>query len=234
MNAAETALCYLQQDVVLHIDMIESIRRGDAHILDASYRGVLLYNTAGEVYQLSAVDAESAREMTAAVGRPGMTVTHQDFAVPIVQTLFSLEETFFCLQAAYLSKERLPIPAGSPEFRPLDASHLAFVAEHYTHITDESYIRERLESGSVLGAFRGDTIVAFMGMHSEGSMGMLEVLPEYRRQGIALALESAYANRLLAQGQTPFAQIVTDNTASLELHRKMGFAISSQELCWVM
>ena len=68
----------------------------------------------------------------------------------------------------------------------------------------------------------------------EGSVGMLEVLPEYRRQGAATALMAAMVNFCLERGCVPFSQIFAGNEASLGLHRKMGFSIAQRPMYWVM
>jgi tRNA (guanine37-N1)-methyltransferase len=229
----KNALDYLNKDIILHIDMIESIGRGYAQIIDASGKGVLLFCKPGDVYMISTEDSDTAGRMLRSVDSANQFVAHQGFYIPQILARFSMKETFFCRQAVYLQQEPIPAQNSRIEFKPLNASHIAFVMEHYTHVSDADYIRERLDAGVVLGAYIGDSIAGFMGMHSEGSMGMLEVLPEFRRQGIAYALEAFYANRLLAQGLTPFAQVVTGNMASLELHKKLGFALSEQQLCWV-
>lgn len=228
------ALDYLNKDIVLHIDMLDSIQRGNARILEASDRGVLLYNIAGDDYMMSTEDPGTADRMIARIDTTNMLIAHQAFYIPAVQNKFSLNELFYCYQAAYMSKEPIPFKDNSLQFKVLDISYLDFVMKHYTHVNDESYIRSRIESGVVIGVFRGDAIAAFMGMHVEGAMGMLEVLLEYRRQGIAYNLEAYYTNHLLSQGYIPYAQIVNDNTASFELHKKLGFTITPQQICWVM
>ena len=62
---------------------------------------------------------------------------------------------------------------------------------------------------------------------------MLEVLPEYRRRGLARALMAAGINAALARGETPFGQIVTTNEPSLALSRSMGLQISQGVVVWM-
>ncbi|MBE6831787.1 MAG: tRNA (guanosine(37)-N1)-methyltransferase TrmD, partial [Ruminococcaceae bacterium] len=52
-------------------------------------------------------------------------------------------------------------------------------------------------------------------------------------QGIAVVLETFLANRFLAEGRVPFAQIIAGNTASLKLQQKLGFTVSEQAICWL-
>lgn len=230
----EPAVRYLSKEPLLHMDMLESIRQGHAELWQVSSQGVLLQDKSSGAVMMSAENEATARRMMDAAAQADMVVAHQDFYIPELVQESPLERKAICHQAAYLQKERLPGVHASVEIRPLDEHHLAFIMEHYTHADDEEYIRERLRSGVLFGAFTKGKCAGFIGMHEEGAIGILEVLPEYRRQGIALALETYQVNRLLARGDVPYAQIVVGNTASLELHRKLQFSISRATLCWLM
>lgn len=231
MNA-DLAVKFLSKDVILHIDMLESIRSDGAEILYSSEHGVLLYNTASRAYMMSAEDNISAEQMLHAVKNAELFVAHQNFYVDRLQNKFSFSEKMECFQAAYLKKTPLPEIRSDVAIRPLNENHLPFIMEHYSHADDEDYQRERLCSGKMFGAFLKDHLIGFIGIHAEGSMGMLEVLPEYRRRGLALSLETFLSNRLLAQKKVPFSQIVADNEMSLRLHRKLGFSLSASSLFW--
>ena len=110
----------------------------------------------------------------------------------------------------------------------------AVVFANYHSCSDPKYLRERLDAGVMRGAFAQGQLLGFIGMHSEGSVGMLEVLPPYRRRGVALALMAAMANHCLERGWVPFSQIFDGNTASLELHRRLGWTLCPEKLYWVM
>ena len=71
---------------------------------------------------------------------------------------------------------------------------------------DEGYLRDRLESGVMLGAFDGDILIGFIGVHGEGAMGLLQVHPDYRRRGVGKLLEAHQINHHLAWGVDPLWQ----------------------------
>ena len=52
-------------------------------------------------------------------------------------------------------------------------------------------------------------------------MGLLEILPEYRRLGLAYALEAHLINHLLSLGRVPFCQVALYNEASIRLQKKL-------------
>ena len=135
-----------------------------------------------------------------------------------------------CVNAIYLKREALP--ESSFDIRPLTMEYAQLASSTY-HMGDLEYITELIEKQILTGAFEGETLMGFMGVHDEGAMGILEVLPEYRRRGIARALESYMINRSLERGEVPYGQIFADNTASLELQKMLGMEISEKRICWM-
>ncbi|HOA15128.1 MAG TPA: GNAT family N-acetyltransferase [Bacillota bacterium] len=89
------------------------------------------------------------------------------------------------------------------------------------------YIKERLDNGPSIGTFRDGALVGWALTHDDFSMGMLTVLPEYRRQGIALDMTLALIEELRRLGKRPIAHIEKGNGMSMPLVRKLGF----QEVC---
>lgn len=234
MKQEEKAIAYLSKDPLLHVDMLECIRRGSAELLDISDTGVLLCNTACGAVMMSAEKEDTADRMLAALDAAPLFVAHQEFYLPKVRQKFDFQEKRVCRQAVYPGKKRLPNPPGSVTIRRLEERHLPFVVANYSHADDETYLRERILCGALFGAFADGRLTGFIGIHGEGSMGMLEVLPEYRRRGIASALGAFLINRTLEEGRVPFSQIIVDNGPSMSLHRKFGFAFSSGTVCWLI
>ena len=132
-----------------------------------------------------------------------------------------------------MKKEPLPVP-GPWEVRQLGREFLPVVVGHYHSYPNPKYLGERLDAGVMHGAFEGEELLGFIGMHSEGSVGLLEVLPAHRRRGVASALLAYMTNWCLERGWTPFSQIYEGNTASEGLHQKLRWELSRQQLFWVM
>ena len=66
------------------------------------------------------------------------------------------------------------------------------------------------------------------------NIDILEVLPEYRRLGLAFALEAHLINCLLEQRRIPFKQVSVDNEPSLALQRKLGMELSDATVHWLI
>ena len=64
-------------------------------------------------------------------------------------------------------------------------------------------------------------------------MGLLEVLPQFRRRGLAEALEAALIGRQLGKGALPYAQVRIGNTASEALQEKLGLTFDRRVLYWI-
>lgn len=213
--------------------MLEVISRGDARILDASDDGVLLFSEAGLAYMLSARDGNTAARMLGQLPAAEAVVAHQDFCFELIKSRFNLKTSMPCHQAAYFGHEYLQAESCPCEIRQLDLSHLDFVLSHYSNSSDREYIAERLQAGVVFGAFVENQPAGFIGEHAEGSLGMLEILPAYRRRGIGEALAIQATNRHLRQGFTPFSQIKAGNLASLALQKKLGYTVSDELVSWI-
>ena len=64
-------------------------------------------------------------------------------------------------------------------------------------------------------------------------MGMLTVLPAFRRQGVATALMRELIRRLLESGRIPYTHVHTDNGQSMRLHEKLGFVRAENTVTWL-
>ena len=72
-----------------------------------------------------------------------------------------------------------------------------------------------------------------MGRHREGSVGLLNVFPQYRRRGYGQRLETFILNRVVAAGERPYCQIFEGNEASLALQAKLGWLLAEKPICWL-
>lgn len=228
---------YLMRSRIAHIDMLEILPLTTANILLANENGVLiehdnLYFLASEPGCAGEFLPLIVRGLAPADSR--MAVLH---SIELRETLehdygFSTFMEFY--NAVYESTEPLAytLPEGAV-IRRLDQSHLDFVHAHYHTVDDPDYLRERIED-CMFGIFMHGSLAGFAGTHDERSMGLMEILPEYRRLGLAFALEAHLINHLLSIGRVPFGQISIHNEPSLHLQKKAGLTISPLVNYWMM
>lgn len=233
MVCAETALAFLNRNKLLYLDMMEPIRRGSAELLYTAADGVLLYDRLAEAHMLGADSRQALDRMLPLMEGCDILTGHQLWYKEELAARFSLKTEQICRQAAWMEDAPpAPLPFGG-ELRLLDRSWAAWVYEHYSHaFGGVAYIEGAIDRG-MLGAFVDGQPAGFAGFHIEGAIGMLEVLPAYRRLGIGEALLRGVVSLALSRGQYAYGQVFTDNAPSLALQRKAGMAVSEDILFWL-
>jgi tRNA (guanine37-N1)-methyltransferase len=226
---------YFIQDKLANFDVLEASLMPNVRKLSENERGVLyeydnLYFLACEPEHAAAFFPLITEGLTPDCGR--LVVLRGAKARDQLEQ-FGFRTQMECYNAVYLSKEPIAytLPEGA-EIHKLDESYVGFVHAHYHMVDDIGYIRDRIEA-DMFGVFLAGEIAGFVGTHEERSMGLLEILPEYRRLGLAYALEAHMINHLLSQGRVPFCQVAIVNEASIRLQQKLGLVISDQVVYWL-
>lgn len=229
----QNVIAWLERDRLFHMDLLESIRRGNCTEVYAEERAVLL-NTRSGISLLSAETKEDGERVLRMLGeRPHCIVAHgeaaRDAVGSVVQDFVHADG---CYQASYLRPEPPEVPDVC-RIVPYPIGEAQFVVDHYAMAHDLEHVRETIRNGELFAAYVGEKLVGFIGYHNDGSMGKLEVLPEYRRQRIGTALEQYLIGDSMRRGWTPYCQIYTWNDASLRLQRRLGLEISPKILYWM-
>lgn len=223
---------YLLKNPLLHMGMIEPIKRGTAEILYSANDGVCLRETVSGAYMMSVSSQKLGRELLETLPREGIFTFHQACLLDDFKRKVRCATLLENYQAVYVRGKRLHVSAGM-EIKKLDASYLQTVLDNYDYAVGAEYLRGRLEAGELFGGCVENDLAGFTGIHAEGSIGLLKVFDRYRRNGYGAALTSFIVNRQLARRITPFMQISVDNEASLALARSLGFCISSEKMYWL-
>ena len=154
--------------------------------------------------------------------------------VDLLMNEYHKKDYFACYQAVYMATQ--PIEFTIPDhvsIRLLTQDYLDDVYHIYHHMSDRDYIKDRIEKKALWGLFHDGQLAGFIGMHREGSMGILEIKKEYQRRGYGSLLESYLMNELLKQKKVPYCQVVVGNEASLALQRKLNMTLSTTYSYWV-
>lgn len=257
--AQERALSVLSPLGALTIDMQEAIRRTNAELLFADEGAVLLRHRCG-VFMLwckdkpsgeraldslkdgregvkadeanEANEADEAGELNGSAENLGMRlcVAHGEAAKEAILSKTKLKADEPCIQFCRFSKEKLPL-RGLGSIRQLDMGDLEAVNAHYG-MGDAEHNARAIREGLVYGIEIEGRLAGFIGMHFEGSVGMLEVFPEYRRMGLGTELESYMHNLHIDKGWIPYGQVYTDNAGSLQMQAKFGLTKSHEHILW--
>lgn len=231
MNEQEI-LAYLERDRALRIDMIEAIRRGIATILYAADDAVLMEKLKG-MYLLVSDTVEAGKRALACITEYRVFVAHNEASRDAIFACFpKITHAAACWQAYSPQTEPYPL-SDVCEIRPFPMDQVPFLMSVYDPDGDRARYEERVRNGDVLAAYRDGELAGFIGFHSEGSGGMLEVLPKFRRLGIGSALELALHNLALSRGWTPYGQILVTNEASRKLQESLGMIVSDGAIYWM-
>lgn len=233
MTIEEKALTYLEKKGLSHTDMTEVIKRGFAEIYYADEDGVAMRETKGGVQYLSAESTEAGMGLMGLFKQKVPVIVHQEAMAQIAVEELKLDGYNQCYEFVYLAQEKYPLESEAVEVRRLSMEWVDTVNRLYHLQDDEEYIRLLIEEGVMHGAFVDGELAGFIGMHTEGCMGLLEILPRFRRQGLGELLEGYMINWNLEQGFLPFCEVFTDNEASLRLQNKLGMTKTDGYIWWV-
>lgn len=75
---------------------------------------------------------------------------------------------------------------------------------------------------------------AWVLVHADWSIGMLNTLEAHRRKGHGRRLVRVIAREVMKKGFVPFANAADDNVPSLSLFESLGFTKDLSQLCWIV
>lgn len=237
-QAKEKAILSLEHHKREHIHMMELLRRGNGELLYHKDENVMLYDRGCGACFLTASTPEAGEKMTEALlsgscplpEAPRWFVVCQDFLADFIQEAFGFRIFHQCCQACYTRKE--PLLVRHKDIRRLDEGAKGYFLENYPY-GDEGYFMDRIASGFLYGAFVEGRPVGFIGLHDDGSMGMLYVEEAYRGKGFGASLEAYLINRLRELDWTPYCHIFSENEASKNLQEKLGLYLSGDTIWWL-
>lgn len=137
-----------------------------------------------------------------------------------------------CMQF-YLPQD-VPITEDEEGIVDLSSDHAEYIHSHYSYrdVTTVAYLRDRIEKAPAIGMMIEGVLAGFVMTHEEMTMGVMHVLPEYRRLGLGKKLNAALVRRMRALGLPCIVEIVHDNSASLALAKSTGY-IPIQKVHWM-
>lgn len=221
----------LSHDKRNNIHIIECLSRGLGEVLYDQGETVAVYQRDDRICMVSVGTPEQGKELLKHCFQEDVElfVISQDYMKTMLEER-GYHVMFSCRQ--FLYTEGTPLSAGHKDIRRLSMDHFVYVCEHYDK-DSAYYVRDRLLAGAMYGAFVDGCLAGFIGIHSEGSLGMLYVDESYRRQGLAASLVAYATNRMLEHGWTPYGHVITGNEASMRLQEKLGFYQAKNTFWWM-
>ena len=223
---------FLLADIPRYCGIMNCIRRGTARIVARSERGLFIREAFSGIYFLASPDAAETEKLLASYPlAPGDECeVFTAGAAEYIQKTYPRATFTECRQYVYLGKEppeyekRLDMRAATPDDLP-------FVRRHY-HLVDEDMLVLAVERRELFVARAGNVKVGFIGVHAEGCMGMLYVLPRFRRCGYGREMELFMTGEMMRAGLYPYGQVFISNKASLALQKTTDYEKAQCEMYW--
>ena len=230
----QAAIRFLEQEPLWHMDMLEALRRGRGEVICFEGQTVLIRrNERPDYYLLTSEGPEAADAAFEGLAAPWRVMARGPGVSERMEERFGLARVLTCTNVAYLKGERLSWDCPGLVIRPFRVEELPAFSAHYTRESVEE-AREHIRNGELFAAEYEGSLAGFMGLHTDGSMGLLQVFPEYRKLGIGRAIEIYSINFCLDRGWIPYGQVRVDNEGSFSLQAHLGMTMDrTKKLCWL-
>ncbi len=220
----QDALYFLNQDYYLNYPLIYALNHA-AELVDANQHGVAVLIPDPDFLMLA---GPNPLELVKNRPKLGLIQICGSLNTAAVAAHFGLNGILECHQFYYPHQSI----ESDLELEPLKQEDAPFVLQYYPRLNPEE-IMLAINEERLFGLRDKGHLFAFIGLHDDHSMGMLEVLPEYRRQGWGERLERALISKLLRLGELPYGQVVVGNDSSMRLQEKLGFVLCSDRVFWM-
>lgn len=224
MTNSEISDMLREIDAISFCDIIDTLTLEESRVLHASERGVAVRSPSSTIMAVSFSDDSSwmdscmTEDLIAAHGR--------------YLRSYLLDNGYDDAEPCYLYLYRgKPFNEDYSLISPLAEEHAEKAAENYHDALD--YIHERIEAKKIWQIVQDGSFAGFAGFHSEGAMGMLEILPEYRRRKLGEKMEKFLIDKSIEEGHPAYCNVYVSNTASQALQEKLGLVRSGMLTWWM-
>lgn len=230
----ERAVKYLSKNYLKNVGILECIKNDEIDYIYNDFDGVFIWDKTADIYMISTDSPETCIKAISNIDSPGLIVCHNLYEKDVIQPLYNLWGVNECWQGAWLKNEGFDFTP-TCEIRKLasDDETVDVVYNNYTLAFDRTHIKYIIDGIGMYGAYVDGKLAGFIGRHEERSMGLLEVLPEYRKMGIGKQLIMFLTNDILSHGETPYMHIITYNNLSRDINAKLGFTFSDSYVYWL-
>ncbi|XP_048751196.1 glycine N-acyltransferase-like protein 3 [Ostrea edulis] len=199
-----------------------ALHRMICHVLQESPSDILLFGGPKRMVEIISMSRDVDASNISGAGCCGSKKI-QDTTTSSVHLAYT--NNAYRVSRETLKKTEVPTPFTvstiSEEYMELILSHWEYkdvfsdAREYFTPIATS------LESVCILNE-KGDLVAWGFEQHY-GAIGMIHVLPEYRRKKLGSAVVSLLSEKLLQKHDFVYSAIVADNTASIVMHKNVGY-----------
>lgn len=219
-------------DTALYADMRESLRRGSVSIVYESESVLITLENDWKMYTVAAADLEEAKRKIEELNEEDtFFVVHDAELKDFLCDCLGYSAGEACVQSVY-TKPEPPKVERRLEIRHPDEADFAYVQANY-HMGDGYELYNDFKSDDFFAGYLDGRIIGFIGLHSEGSVGLLHIDKAHREKGFGYEMAAFMLAHQMEKGRIPYGQIYESNKASLELNASLGMELSEGRLYWV-
>lgn len=216
-----------------HPDIINCMQHGAYKIIYDETDGICVYDKANELYYADANNYQAAQTIINEAGHRKHDLVIRGESLKHVCTTERLMLSKPYRFAVYMESIPQILPETDYTIRRLTMEALPYICAHYSYksLANPQYIEARIKAG-MLGAFQDHQLIAFIGTHDCGSIGMLEVEREHQRNKVGTCLTIEMINLQLEKGLIPYGELFIDNQKSRSMALKLKLKLSKDLIYW--
>ncbi len=215
-----------------HFALTNYVLNKGGEILYAEKDGLLLFYNG--IYVLFGTSGQGAKNALSLVDSANCFVcSSSEEGDAVCEKFKNIKNKKACYQILYKEPFGVQIPENTTvkELPPTD-ENIDFVTATYTLGFAREDIKRLMQNFTFYATYTGGEISGYIGRHDEGSIGLLEIMPKFRRKGLGAFLVDYSVKMVNEQGDIAYCNIETTNEKSLKMHLKMNFIPSDKFVYW--
>ena len=227
MNRHDVADYLASLDEASFVDIIDALEQSDVEIAYFSpSSGLVCRHLSGLWY---VADTGLSDEILSHLPLSGLASVHGERSKEYMTERLGYESD----EATYLYHYRGGMFECDGNIVKLGQEYLDTVVSNY-HVSSAEDVRGAMLSGHLFGMLsQSGDLMAFAGFHAEGSMGMLTVFPQYRREGLGMMMEKKLINTALEEHRRAYCNVFLSNQPSIRLQEKLGLVRGRIRSWWI-
>lgn len=213
----------------------ECIKRNRFDVLYQSPTCFCLYDNVTECYFIEEINEEDVKVMIDELRASyvlNKVLTTSDFVRDYLKDKYPYNHYENCYQAVCVKPPKQP--KTDLIISPAEGEDIYYIQETYKEMSLED-IQDRFDKECMWVARlqKDGPIVAYCGIHNDGTVGFEYVTDSQRRKGYGSAMMLYATYQALEKSLTPYVHILKHNVSSLRLHNKIGYETSRLSYYWL-
>ena len=203
---------------------IAALTKGEYEVIAESNDFFILHSGVSDIYSVELRDDSLADTVTDILKKENCDLLLTTSPAVFNRMRNGYTDSYMCYQ--YIFTKDFPQDSHA---RVIDEKDLPYVIATYH---DPEYIRQLYDRKRILGYYVDNRMVGYIAFHIDSTLGALYVDPTCRRKAYGSAIVKAAIAHFSHNGLL-YSHVVSDNEASIALHRSLGAVRSLPDIYWM-